>query len=254
MMTIITILLLLAAGFLGGIANSMAGGASLFTFPALLAAGLPPIIANASNAVAVTSSNAVGFLSDLGKLPRRDFFFWLSFSVIALGGGLGALLLLATPEKTFTQSVPVLIGFATLIFAFGKPIQKFLTRILGGGSDHQKLRMVLLFPAAIYGGYFGAGLGVIVMSVLNATSSWDLRGVNAFKNALNFVTNIAAIVFFVWNGVIDWPHTLVMMIGTIAGGFAGVKLTKVLDPARVRSVIIFAGCVMTAIYIYRFWL
>jgi uncharacterized protein len=89
---------------------------------------------------------------------------------------------------------------------------------------------------------------------LNATSSWDLRGVNAFKNALNFMTNVAAIVFFVWNGVIDWPHTLVMMIGTVAGGFAGVKLTKVLDPGTVRAVIIFSGCVMTAIYVYRFWL
>jgi uncharacterized protein len=253
-MTIQIVILLLVAGFLGGIANSMAGGASLFTFPALLAAGLPPIIANASNAVAVTSSNAVGFLSDLKKLPQRDFFFWLSFGVIVLGGGLGALLLLATPEKTFTQSVPALIGFATLIFAFAKPIQNFLTRNLGGGSEHQKLRMVLLLPAAVYGGYFGAGLGVIVISVLNATSSWDLRGVNAFKNALNFMTNVAAIVFFVWNGVIDWPHTLVMMIGTVAGGFAGVKLTKVLDPGTVRAVIIFSGCVMTAIYVYRFWL
>jgi uncharacterized membrane protein YfcA len=253
-MTIQIILLLLGAGFLGGIANSMAGGASLFTFPALLATGLPPIIANASNAVAVTSSNAVGFLSDLKKLPQRDFFFWLSFVVIMVGGGLGGLLLLATPEKTFTQSVPALIGVATLIFAFAKPIQNFLTRVLGGGSEHQKLRMVLLFPAAIYGGYFGAGLGVIIISVLNATSSWDLRGVNALKNALGFLANVAAIGFFVWNDVISWPETLVMMLGALAGGFTGVKLTKVLDPKTVRRVIIACGTMMTAIYVYRFWL
>src|SRR5437016_5380147 len=104
-MNIWQVLLLVLAGVLGGLANSMAGGASLFTFPALLAVGLPPIVANASNALAVTSSNGVGFLSDLKKLPRADLAFWASLAVAVVGGGLGAVLLLVTPEKTFTQSV-----------------------------------------------------------------------------------------------------------------------------------------------------
>ncbi len=249
-----TIIFLICAGFVGGIANAMAGGASLFTFPALLAVGLPPIIANASNAVAVTSSNAVGFLSDLKKFPTIGIVFWLSLVVVMLGGGLGAILLLVTPEKTFTQSVPALIGIATLIFAFSKPIQRFLSNALGGGSDHQRLRMILLLPASIYGGYFGAGLGVIVMSVLSATSSWELRSVNVIKNVLCFLTNVAAIIFFVWHGVISWPETLVMMVGTLAGGFAGVKLTKILPTQTVRTVIIICGSLMTTIYVYRYWL
>ncbi len=253
-MALQTLILLIGAGFLGGIANSMAGGASLFTFPALLFAGLPPIVANASNALAVTSSNGVGFLSDLKKLPPATFSFYMSLCVAVVGGALGALLLLVTPEKTFTNSVPALIGIATLLFAFSKIIQKFLTRLLGGGGDHARLRQILLMPVAVYGGYFGAGVGVIILSALSATSTLDLRGLNALKNLFAFLTNASAIVFFIWFGLIDWQHTLVMMIGTLAGGFAGIKMTKMLPPATVRTVIISCGVLMTAIYIYKYWL
>ena len=249
-----TLILLLVAGFLGGVANSMAGGASLFTFPALLVAGLPPIVANASNAMAVTSSNGVGFLSDLQKLPKRDLGFWLSVGVAILGGGLGAWLLLVTPEKTFTNTVPALIGFATLVFAFAKPIQKFLSRMLGGGHDHPKLRQILLFPVAIYGGYFGAGAGVIILSALNATSSMELRSLNALKNLFAFLMNMTAIVFFIWFSLIAWPQTLIMMVGTIAGGFMGIRLTKVLPTSTVRFTITACGVLMTTIYVWRYWL
>jgi uncharacterized protein len=253
-MTIPTIILLISAGFLGGIANSMAGGASLFTFPALLFAGLPPITANASNALAVTSSNGVGFLSDLKKLPEADLAFWASVAVAIIGGGVGALLLLMTSEKTFVTSVPALIGLATVLFAFSKPIQRFLSRLLGGSGDHAKLRQVFLFPVAIYGGYFGAGAGVIILSALSATSTLELRSLNALKNMFALLMNVSAIMFFIWFGLIDWSHTLVMMIGTLAGGFAGIKLTKVLPTSIVRNTIIICGAAMTAIYVYRYWL
>jgi uncharacterized protein len=247
-------LMLVVAGILGGLANAMAGGASLFTFPALLAAGLSPIVANASNALAVTSSNGVGFLSDLKKLPNADVPFWLSLAVAVVGGGLGAALLLVTPESTFTKSVPALIGIATLLFAFSKEIQRFLSRLLGGGHDHARLRQLLLLPVAIYGGYFGAGAGVIILSALSATSSMELRSLNALKNLIAFLMNVTAIIIFIHYSLIEWPHTLVMMIGTVAGGFAGIKLTKVLPQAVVRNVIVTCGLVMTAIYVWRYWL
>jgi uncharacterized protein len=253
-MTLQTIVVLIGAGFLGGTANSMAGGASLFTFPALLFAGLPPIVANASNAMAVTSSNGVGFLSDLKQLPARTAAFWMSLLVAIIGGGLGAGLLLATPEKTFTNSVPILIGLATLLFAFSKSIQRQLSLLLGGGGDHPKLRQVLLLPVAIYAGYFGAGAGVIILSVLSATSSLELRSLNVLKNMFAFWANVTAIVFFVWFGLIAWPTTLVTMIGTLAGGFAGIKLTKILPTSTVRGIIVICGILMTAIYVYRYWL
>jgi len=245
---------LIFAGVFGGLANAMAGGASLFTFPALLAVGLPPIVANASNALAVTSSNGVGFLSDLKKLPKADVPFWLSLAVAVVGGGLGAALLLVTPENTFTKSVPALIGIATLLFAFSKQIQRFLSRLLGGGHDHARLRQILLFPVAIYGGYFGAGAGVIILSALSATSSMELRSLNALKNLIAFLMNVTAIIIFIHYGLIEWPHTLVMMIGTLAGGFAGIKLTKVLPQSVVRNVIVTCGVLMTAIYVWRYWL
>jgi len=245
---------LIVAGVFGGLANAMAGGASLFTFPALLAVGLPPIVANASNALAVTSSNGVGFLSDLKKLPKADVPFWLSLAVAIVGGGLGAALLLVTPESTFTKSVPALIGIATLLFAFSKQIQRFLSRLLGGGHDHARLRQILLFPVAIYGGYFGAGAGVIILSALSATSSMELRSLNALKNLIAFLMNVTAIIIFIHYGLIEWPHTLVMMIGTLAGGFTGIKLTKVLPQSVVRNVIVTCGVLMTAIYVWRYWL
>lgn len=253
-MTTQTVLILIVAGFFGGIANAMAGGASLFTFPALLFAGLPPITANASNALAVTSSNGVGFLSDLQKLPKTDRVFWFSFAVAIIGGGLGALLLLLTPEKTFTNSVPALIGVATLLFAFSKSIQKYLTRFLGDGDEHTGLRQTLLLPVAVYGGYFGAGAGVIILAVLNATSRMELRSLNALKNMFAFLMNASAIVFFIWFGFIDWSHTLVMMLGTIGGGLVGIKLTKILPQQSVRWTIITCGVLMTSIYVYRYWL
>jgi uncharacterized protein len=253
-MAIEIIIVLLGAGFLGGIANSMAGGASLFTFPALLFVGLPPITANASNALAVTSSNGVGFLSDLKKLPKMDVALWSSIAVALIGGGLGAILLLMTTEKTFVKSVPALIGLASLLFAFAKPIQRFLSRALGGGGDHARLRQALLFPVAIYGGYFGAGAGVIILSALNATSTLELRSLNASKNLFAFLMNASAIVFFIWFGLIDWSHTLVMMIGTLAGGFAGIKLTKILPASTVRTVIVACGILMTGVYVYKYWL
>ena len=132
--------------------------------------------------------------------------------------------------------------------------QNNLTRMLGGGGDHARLRQVLLMPVAIYGGYFGAGAGVIILSALSATSHMELRSLNALKNLFAFLMNASAIVFFIWFGLIDWQHTLVMMIGTLAGGFAGIKLTKVLPPSSVRFVIIACGVLMTAIYAYRYWL
>jgi uncharacterized protein len=248
-----TAALMVGAGILGGLANSMAGGASLFTFPALLFAGLPPIVANASNAMAVTSSNGVGFLSDLQKLPKDDRTFRISLLVAVVGGALGAWLLLVTPEKTFTQSVPALIGVATLLFAFSKTIQNYLSGFLGGG-DHEKLRQALLLPVGLYAGYFGAGAGVVILSVLSATSSLELRSLNALKNLFAFLANATAIFFFQWFGLIDWSHTLVMMIGTVIGGALGIQLTKVVDPKIVRALIISAGALMTAIYVYRFWL
>jgi uncharacterized protein len=251
-MTVETILILLAAGVFGGLANSMAGGASLVTYPAMMAAGLPPIAANASNTVGLIPGNLIGALSEREKLPPLNFAAFVICAIALIGGALGAVLLLYTPEQVFVLVVPALIGLATLIFAFAKPIQRKIAQWFG--ADHGGIRAGLVFPAAIYGGYFGAGVGVILMAVLSATSPWELRSANAMKNVLGFLANAAAIVIFVFSGLIHWPETLVMMSSCIVGGFLGGAALKVVSAASMRKVIVGVGVVMTVYYAGKYWM
>jgi uncharacterized protein len=250
-MTFDAVLILLAAGFVGGMANAMAGGASLVTFPALMAVGLPPIVANASNAVAVVFGNIVGAWTDRKRLPAPDVPLLSLVPAAILGGAMGGLLLLYTPETVFTRVVPALIGIATVIFAFSKHIQLALAGQARAASS--ALRAVLIWASAIYGGYFGAGLGVIFLAVLSATSPWELRAANAVKNVLGVLANAAAITVFVVQNMISWPETLVMIVACIAGGFAGTKALAVISPATMRRAIVVIGTAMTAYYAWRFW-
>jgi uncharacterized protein len=250
-MTVGTLFMLLGAGLFGGMANAMAGGATLITFPAMMAAGLPAISANASNTVAVVFGNLMGAWAERRLLPLFDGALLIACAAAVAGGAAGAVLLLNTPEKVFVLVVPALIGIATVIFAFSKPVQTWIGKRFGANSGG--LRAGLVFPATIYGGYFGAGLGVILMSVLSATSAWELRSVNAVKNVLGVLANAAAIVIFVARGVISWPETLTMMSACIVGGFLGGKALALISAATMRKAIIVIGCAMTLFYAWRYW-
>ena len=247
-----TILLLAAAGLLGGAANAMAGGATLITFPAMMAAGLPPIIANASNAASVVFGNLMGVVSERKQLPTRDGT-WVKDAIAAIiGGALGGVLLLVTPEKYFEAAVPPLIGIATIIFALSKTIQAHVKAWLGP-NDGTMLRAAMVFLAAIYGGYFGAGLGVILMATISATTTLELRSANAVKNLLGVLANLAAIAWFLSQKVISFPETGVMIVGCIAGGLVGGKLLQVISSTTVRKAVIAIGAVMTVIYAIKYW-
>lgn len=250
-MTTQSILVLLVAGFLGGIANSMAGGASLITFPAMMAAGLAPIPANASNTVALIFGNVMGAWTERRQLPVFDRSLWLAFAMAIVGGALGAVLLLNTPETVFVLVVPALIGCATVIFAFSKAIQSWVAKHDVGQAEN--LRAALLFPASIYGGYFGAGMGVIFMAIISATSAWALRSTNAVKNILGALANGSAILIFVVQGVVSWPQTLVMMGACLIGGFAGGKALGIVSAAAMKNAIITIGALMTVYYAWRYW-
>ena len=252
-MNIWQMIMLVGAGILGGMANAMAGGASLFTFPAMLAAGLPPVIANATNSFALLPGNSIGAYADRERIPPRNRAMATALALAIFGGLCGAALLLATSTRIFALLIPALIGAATLIFTFSTAIRKFLTRQLSG-HEHPKLRLVMVMAAAIYNGFFGAGVGVIFLASLMATGHEDLRAANAFKNLLAFLSNIGGIVIFLMAGSISWPQGFVMMAGTTAGGLLGGTLMKILPTAVVRWVITICGTVMTAIYVYRFWL
>jgi uncharacterized protein len=250
-MTYQSIFILLAAGFCGGVVNSMAGGASLVTFPAMMAAGLAPIPANASNTVALIFGNVMGAWTERHQLPIIDRSLLIAFAVAACGGALGAVLLLNTPEQVFVMVVPALIGAATLIFAYAQSIQVKVAR--RKKSHGRTLRVLMLFPASIYGGYFGAGMGVIFLALLSATAAWPLRSTNAVKNILAALANGAAIVIFVTQGIVSWPQTLVMMVACLAGGFVGGKASAFVSAQTMRHVIIVIGTAMTLIYAWRFW-
>ena len=252
-MNFMTAIVLITAGFLGGLANALAGGASLFTFPALLASGLSPITANASNAFALLPANAMAAWVDGEKLPSRTSVTVGTFICAMLGGIIGGILLIVTPARFFQLLVPALIGLATAMFIFGKSLQRALGWLLGTGA-HPKLCAVLIFFSGIYGGYFGAGLGVVMMAVLGATTVWEMRMTNAYKNVLNVGANVAANVLFVSFNMISWRETLVMILGTAAGGYAGGRLVKILPVNAVRLTICFSGVIMTAIYVNRYWL
>ena len=242
--------MLFGAGLVGGTANAIAGGATLVTFPAMMAAGLTPIVANASNALAVLPGALVAAVADRTRLPPAGRMLAGVLLSSLVGGAAGAVLLMITSERAFALMVPALIGFATLIFAFGRRIQSAVSGLASGAPG---LRAALVFPATVYGGYFGAGLGVMLMAVLAITGREDIRAANALKNLCSTVANLTAVTVFVLRGLVSWPETLVMLAGAVAGGYAGGRLISVLPPPVVRCAIIVIGTLVTLVYAWRTW-
>jgi uncharacterized membrane protein YfcA len=251
-------LMLFAAGLAGGIVTAVVGGASLITFPALLAAGLPPIVANASNTVALVPGNVMAGLADLERRPRWDRSFAALLAVCTGGSVAGALLLLVTPEKAFTAVVPLLVGFATVLFAQSDRIRR---RILarrgdtaGAGSQGDGTRLLWFAPVAVYGGYFGAGMSVMLLALLSISRTDDFRATNVLKNLLSGLTSFVAVIVFLLQGIVAWPSTLAMMAGAVVGGFLGGRLVRILPAAAVRWIVIATGTVLTLVYAWRYWL
>lgn len=253
-----TVALLAGAGLVGGVANAIAGGATLITFPAMLASGIPPVIANASNAVAVTPGHFIAAIADRERIPAFDRRFLLLVVLSLVGAAIGATLLLVTTDRTFILLVPLLVGAATLIFAFSRQIQQAIQGRKRGGGKRGKPRgflgEILIVPATIYGGYFGGGLGVMLLAILGVIGVRDVRAANVLKNLLATAVSAVTIAIFIWKGIVDWPHTLVMLVGAACGGFLGGWLVRVLPPAAVRTAVIAAGTVITLYYAWRYWL
>src|SRR4029450_1300361 len=248
--------MLVGTGVAGGVVTAVVGGSSLITFPALLAAGLPPIVANASNTVALTPGNFAAGLADLERRPPWDRSF-LGLIVVAIAGSAaGAALLLATPERAFTAVVPRLICFATLLFALSDRIRARLAR--GGGRAQGRGTsgagpLLLFAPVAVYGGYFGAGMSVMILALLSITLDADFRAVNVLKNLLSGLTSLVAVIVFVSQGVVVWRPTVVRVAGVLVGGVLGGRLVRVLPPRLLRGLVITVGAVLTAVYAWRYW-
>lgn len=246
-------LLLLAAGFGGGIAAAIAGGASLVTFPTLLSLGLSPIAANATNAVGLSLGNFSAALADWRRRPSWGRAFSWLFVINLVGGALGAVLMLETPPDLMILLVPGLIGLATLLFAIGPWIQRHLPS--GGEGGLQMARVAFpIFLSSIYGGYFGAALGVINLAILSVGGLTDLRSTNVLKNILITGVSLSSVWIYIWQGAVVWPAMVALMAGSIGGGYAGGYLIRVLPPRGVRIGIISFGTAATAIYGWKYWL
>lgn len=252
-MTLGIILLLFVSGIAGGVINALAGGATLLTFPAMLAAGLPPVTANASNAVAIVPGHLLAVLADRRKVLPLDGKLGASVVVCLIGGAVGALLLLALPERLFVLPVPALIGIATLLFLFSPRIAAWAEARRGDAEPSRGLGLSVLGLSSIYGGFFGAGLGVILTAVLSIADPNDIRRVKALKNLLATSVSMAAIVIFIAEGAVHWPETLTMLSGALAGGYLGGYLVRVLPAGVVRWFVIVTGTAMTVVYAVKYW-
>jgi uncharacterized protein len=247
-------LMLFGAGLAGGVVTAVVGGASLITFPALLAAGLPAIVANVSNTVALTPSNLVAVLADLERLPRWDRSLVGLMAVCIAGSVAGAALLLLTPEKAFTAVVPLLIGFATILFALSGRIRLWILSRGASSAFGPGFGSLLFAPVAVYGGYFGAGMSVMLLALLSVSRTDEFRAINVLKNLLSGLTSVIAVGVFLFQGVVAWPPTVVVMAGAAIGGFLGGRLVRVVPPDSMRWTVIAVGTVLTAVYAWRYWL
>ena len=243
-----TILLLIAAAFLAGAINSVAGGGSFLTFPSLVFAGVPAVIANASNTVALVPgslASAFAYRGDIARIEEGHVKIW--FFVSLLGGAIGAALLLFTSDKAFRQLAPWLLLFATLLFAFGGRISMALR---GRLHSSQSLMLVLLFPIAIYGGYFGGGIGIMILAAFRLYGLTDIHGMNGIKTVLSTALNAIASFIFIAAHQIWWRPTLLMMMAGIAGGYLGPLLARRMRPEIIRAIVIAVGIIMT-VYFFR---
>ena len=249
--------MLLAAGVFGGALAGLVGGASLITFPVLLAAGLPPIIATASNQAAILPANIIAGFADRSLMPPFDRALIGLIVVAVLGTVAGSALLLLTPERTFEALVPVLLGFATLLFAFSSRVSAWLrsrARLRGRAeSELSVTSLPILLPISIYGGYFGAGVGVMILAVLAVTTGGDYRTANAAKNLISGITTAATALYFSVSGVISWPQTLVMMVGACIGGLLGGQLVRIASREVMQVVVVAIGAALTVAYAWRYW-
>ncbi len=235
----------LLAAVVAGALNSAAGGGSFISFPALLIAGFPPIAANATNNTAMWIGNMGsigGFREDL-KLERKDAVGPIVTCIV--GSIIGSILLLRTPESAFEHAVPYLLAFATIVFA----ASPWLRRDAPPGSTRSPLATLgPLFAVSIYGGYFGAGIGIMVLALFAATTSLPIIRANALKNLLVFFVNGTAVVPFAIAHAIVWPVALLMAVGAVAGAYGGARIIRRLPASAVRIIVIAIGAGMSVYF------
>lgn len=248
-------LTLASAAAIAGVINAVAGGGTLVTFPALLLFGTPALVANATSTLALvlgTGGSIYGFRQHFAAVRG-----WLArfIPVSALGGWLGSVLLTRTDEAVFARLVPFLILFATVLFLAQGAFRRFATPAVDATTTNRRAMTAAVlffqFAVAVYGGYFGAGIGILMLASLGFIGLTDIHEMNALKNILGSLINLVAAAWFVASGLIDWPKAAVMTGGALVGYYAGAHFSQRIPQARVRLLITLIGFTISAVMFYR---
>jgi hypothetical protein len=251
-MALMSIALLIGGGVLSGFINALAGGAAFLLFPLLIGTGLTPMVANASLFVALLPANVAGVLAarrhvEIGSvaLPRRAV-------TAAVGGLIGSYLLIHFGADAFAHAVPWLLLVATLLFGLSPLLRHQLARHLGESGAHQHPFFLGLaeFALCIYGGYFGLGLGIVLLAAYSIFGNLELGRANAIKNLLIAANTVVGIIVFAAAKTIDWPTALTVMVGTALGGYLSVKFSRIISPSALRWAILGWAILLT---IRAFW-
>jgi len=251
-MTPLDFLIAALAAFAAGAVNALAGGGTLITFPALTALGLPAVTANITSTVSLFPGYFGATWAQRKDLKGQEKRMSFLLPAAALGGLIGGLLLLQSGEKLFKQLVPFLILFASLLLALAEPLRK---RLRSKTNSHSSVRktsipfaMLLITLAAVYGGYFGAGLSVIVLAFLALLFEDSLTRLNALKQSIAFATNTAAATLFLFSGQVNWSIAAVMALSALFGGVAGGKLAGRVNPTVLRWLVVGIGLIVSVIF------
>jgi uncharacterized protein len=234
--------------FVAAAINSVAGGGTFLTFPVFILNGLSPLQANIMSTIALwpgTLASAYGYRGQM-VADRKTLTPFLIIGVV--GGALGALLLLLTPEVTFAALVPWLLLAATLIFTFGRQGIALMQRVFPQKKQRTGTGMALQFFIAIYGGYFGAGIGILLLAMLQILGHSNIHRMNALKTVLGAAINAVTALIFVFSGKVLWSMAAVMVAGGVAGGYVGARLALKVAPEKVRMLVSAIGFAMTAYF------
>ncbi len=245
---------LLASSAGAGVMNAMAGGGTILTFPTLILLGDPAITANATSAVALWPGSAASFYGYRREV--REHRVWLArlFLPSLLGGALGAVLLLRTPAKTFEELAPFLVLFATALFALQGALARWggVTQASDPAPGRRAVAWLLQFGVAVYGGYFGAGIGILMLAVLGFLGLSDIHAANGLKNAFALCINGVAAAYFIARHAVDWPAALVLAAGAIAGGYGGARFARSIGREKARAAVVVIGiCVAVLLYLQK---
>jgi uncharacterized protein len=247
-MTWLEIIGLSAAGCTAGAINAIAGGGTLVTFPVLLMCGTPPVLANATSTVGLVIGTAGSIVSFRGQLKSIRGLLWRFIPICLVGAAIGSWLLTQTSDDQFSKLVPFLVLFATVLFFIQGFLRKSAAEVK---SKALWFSIALQLPVAIYGAFFGAGIGILMLASFGFMGMTHIHEMNALKNLLGSLINVIAAVWFIGAGMVNWPQALALTAGALIGYYFGAHYSQRIAPQRVRHLIAAIGLIISIVMFWR---